>query len=98
MYMGVKMPNSPPLTNPTTAFSSIIWVLAVPSGANRRYSNIFSENFVRRRPNQLNWKRCVNGFHDGMSGSILYDGAKVFDMFQVRRIIKFLMANTTALI
>lgn len=70
-YIGVKIPNSPPFANPIPPLWSKTWVLDVPAGANRRNSIILSEYVVRRSPSQLNWKRWVNGFHEGMSGSIL---------------------------
>ena len=70
-YMGVKIPSSPPLARPIPPLWSRICVRLVPAGANLRNSMTLSEYFVSRRPNQLNWKRWVKGFQDGMSGSIL---------------------------
>ena len=65
------MPSSPPRAKPMPPLCSKICVRLVPAGANRRNSIIFNEYLVRRKPNQLNWKRCVNGFQDGINGSIL---------------------------
>ena len=70
-YIGVKIPNSPPLAKPIPPLWSKICVREVPEGAKRRNSITFNVYLVRRRPNQLNWNLCVKGFHDGINGSIL---------------------------
>ena len=61
----------PPQARPMPPLLSMICVRLVHVGARRRNSITFNDYFVRRRPNQLNWKRRVNEFQEGIRGSIL---------------------------